>query len=87
MYELKPIHQANGFVASYASAQQHDSRFNFEIRATSPEELPTSRCPSSRYFKPCIHHWIRADDLLTTSGVGTNDPGDPVTDAFTTDLE
>ncbi len=56
-----------------------------EIRAVSPggTSQQTSFFQLQDNSSPVYLIGSAADDILTTSGVGTNDPGDPVTDPFT----
>ncbi len=73
-------------LTSYASAGSNIIPVSIlEIRAASPAGTSQQAAfvPLQDISNPVYLIGSGADDLLTTTGVGTNAPGDPVNDAFT----
>ena len=73
-------------LTSYASAGSSSVPVSIlEIRATSPggTSQQAAFVPLQDISNPVYVIGSGADDILTSSGVGTNAPGDPVNDAFT----
>jgi hypothetical protein len=73
-------------LSSYSSAGTSNVPVSIlEIRATSPgaTSQQTSFFQLQDNASPVFIIGTAADDPLTNSGIGTNQPGDPVNDAFT----